>query len=90
MRFKKETGGCANAIPYASADSALMASKIADQQASINKLQSDIAALNQQNTQLSSDASSKVNSLQQNLQAQQNVYRTCKICLISNANKQRN
>ena len=52
-------------------DSALMASKIADQQASINKLQSDLAALNQQNTQLSSDASNKVNSLQQNLQAQQ-------------------
>jgi chemotaxis protein MotB len=52
-------------------DSALMASRIADQQASINKLQSDINALNQQNTQLSSDASNKVNSLQQNLQAQQ-------------------
>jgi chemotaxis protein MotB len=52
-------------------DSALMASKITDQQASINKLQSDLAALNQQNTQLSSDASNKVNSLQQNLQAQQ-------------------
>ncbi len=52
-------------------DSALMASKIADQQASINKLQSDINALNQQNTQLSTDASNQVNSLQQNLQAQQ-------------------
>ncbi len=52
-------------------DSALMASRIADQQASINKLQSDINTLNQQNTQLSSDASNKVNSLQQNLQAQQ-------------------
>ena len=52
-------------------DSAIMASKIASQEASINKLQSDINALNQQNTQLSSDASSKVNSLQQNLQAQQ-------------------
>ena len=52
-------------------DSALMASKIADQQASINKLQGDLDALNKQNTQLSSDASSKVNSLQQNLQAQQ-------------------
>src|SRR5678815_3715381 len=52
-------------------DSILMASKIAGQQATIEKLQSDIAALNHQNTQLSSDASSKVNSLQQNLQAQQ-------------------
>jgi chemotaxis protein MotB len=52
-------------------DSALMASKIADQQAAINKLQSDINALNQQNTQLSTDASNQVNSLQQNLQAQQ-------------------
>jgi chemotaxis protein MotB len=52
-------------------DSALMASKIASQQASIDKLQSDINALNQQNTQLSNDASTKVNSLQQNLQAQQ-------------------
>jgi chemotaxis protein MotB len=52
-------------------DSAIMASRIADQQASINKLQSDINALNQQNTQLSNDASNKVNSLQQNLQAQQ-------------------
>lgn len=52
-------------------DSALMASRIADQQAAINKLQADINALNQQNTQLSSDASNKVNSLQQNLQAQQ-------------------
>ena len=52
-------------------DSALMASRIADQQSSINKLQSDINALNQQNTQLSTDASNKVNSLQQNLQAQQ-------------------
>ena len=52
-------------------DSALMASKIAGQQASIDKLQSDINALNQQNTQLSNDASTKVNSLQQNLQAQQ-------------------
>ena len=52
-------------------DSILMASKIAGQQATIDKLQSDIAALDQQNTQLSSDASNKVNSLQQNLQAQQ-------------------
>lgn len=52
-------------------DSALMASRIADQQAAINKLQADINALNQQNTQLSSDASNKVSSLQQNLQAQQ-------------------
>ncbi|MEO8712243.1 MAG: OmpA family protein [Parafilimonas sp.] len=52
-------------------DSALMASKIASQQASIDKLKSDINALNQQNTQLSNDASTKVNSLQQNLQAQQ-------------------
>ena len=52
-------------------DSALMASKIADQRAAINKLQADINALNTQNTQLSSDASNKVNSLQQNLQAQQ-------------------
>jgi chemotaxis protein MotB len=59
-------------------DSTLMASKIADQQAAINKLQSDInklqsdiSSLNQQNSQLSADASSKVNSLQQNLQAQQ-------------------
>lgn len=52
-------------------DSAIMASKIADQQSAINKLQSDINALNQQNSQLSADASSKVNSLQQNLQAQQ-------------------
>lgn len=52
-------------------DSALMASRIAGQQASINKLQGDIDALNKQNAQLNSDASSKVNSLQQNLQAQQ-------------------
>jgi chemotaxis protein MotB len=52
-------------------DSALMASKIADQQASINKLQSDLNALNQQNAQMSNEASNKVNSLQQNLQAQQ-------------------
>jgi len=59
-------------------DSALMASKIADQQSAINKLQSDVNklqsdvnALNQQNTQLSTDASNKVNSLQQNLQTQQ-------------------
>ncbi len=52
-------------------DSALMASKIADQQASINKLQSDLDALNKQNVQLNSDASNKVSSLQQNLQAQQ-------------------
>lgn len=52
-------------------DSALMASKMADMQASINKLQADLGALNQQNVQLSSDASTKVNSLQQNLQAQQ-------------------
>lgn len=52
-------------------DSALMASKIAKQQASIDKLQADINALNQQNSQLSADASNKVNSLQQNLQAQQ-------------------
>lgn len=55
-------------------DSALMASKIADQQASINKLQASLDALNQQNAQLNNDASNKegqVNSLQQNLQAQQ-------------------
>lgn len=52
-------------------DSALMASKIADQQASIDKLQAQVNALNQQNSQLSTDASNKVNSLQQNLQAQQ-------------------
>ena len=55
-------------------DSALMASKLTDQQASINKLQSDIEALKQQIAQVSNDASSKqgqVNSLQQNLQAQQ-------------------
>jgi chemotaxis protein MotB len=52
-------------------DSALMASKIADQQASINKLQSDLNALNQQNAQMSNEASNKVSSLQQNLQAQQ-------------------
>jgi chemotaxis protein MotB len=52
-------------------DSALMASKIADQQASIDKLQVRVNTLNQQNTQLSSAASDTVNSLQQNLQAQQ-------------------
>ncbi len=52
-------------------DSALMASKIADQQASINKLQSDVNVLNQQNAQLSNAASDTVNSLQQNLHAQQ-------------------
>jgi len=52
-------------------DSALMASKIADQQASINKLQSDLNTLNQQNAQMSNEASNKVSSLQQNLQAQQ-------------------
>jgi chemotaxis protein MotB len=55
-------------------DSALMASRIADQQASINKLQSDLNALTQQNAQLNNEASNKqgqVNSLQQNLQAQQ-------------------
>jgi chemotaxis protein MotB len=52
-------------------DSAQMASKIADQQASINKLQLDLNALNQQNAQMSNEASNKVNSLQQNLEAQQ-------------------
>lgn len=52
-------------------DSSLMASKIAGQQSTINKLQADIDALNKQNSQLSTDASNKVNSLQQNLQAQQ-------------------
>lgn len=52
-------------------DSSLMASKIAGQQSAINKLQADIDALNKQNNQLSTDASNKVNSLQQNLQAQQ-------------------
>jgi chemotaxis protein MotB len=55
-------------------DSALMASRIADQQAAINKLQSDLNALTQQNAQLNNEASNKqgqVNSLQQNLQAQQ-------------------
>ena len=55
-------------------DSALMASRIADQQAAISKLQSDLNALTQQNAQLSNEASNKqgqVNSLQQNLQAQQ-------------------
>jgi chemotaxis protein MotB len=52
-------------------DSALMASKMADQQASINKLQSQVDTLTRQNTQLSNDASNQVNSLQQNLQAQQ-------------------
>lgn len=62
-------------------DSALMASKMADQQASINnqqasinKLQADISSLKEQIAQLNNDASSKqgqVNSLQQNLQAQQ-------------------
>ena len=62
-------------------DSALMASKMADQQSTINNLQSNISkqqsnidALNQQVAQLSNEASNKqgqVNSLQQNLQAQQ-------------------
>ncbi len=37
-----------------------MASKISDQQASINKLQTDLDALNKQNVQLNSDASNKV------------------------------
>jgi chemotaxis protein MotB len=52
-------------------DSVLMASKITDMQQSINKLQADVNTLNQQNAQLSNDASTKVNSLEQNLQAQQ-------------------
>lgn len=55
-------------------DSALMASRLTDQQASINKLQADIDALKKQIAQVSNDASSKqgqVNSLQQNLEAQQ-------------------
>lgn len=52
-------------------DSVLMASKINNLQQSVTKLQADIDALNKQNAQLSSDASTKVNSLQQNLQAQQ-------------------
>ena len=52
-------------------DSALMASKINDLQASVSKLQAEVNTLNQQNSQLNSDASNKVNSLQQNLQAQQ-------------------
>ena len=52
-------------------DSSLMASKIAGQQSTIIKLQADIDALNKQNNQLTTDASNKVNSLQQNLQAQQ-------------------
>ncbi len=55
-------------------DSALMVSKIADQQASINKLQASLDALNQQNAQLNnqnSNTQGQVSSLQQNLQAQQ-------------------
>lgn len=55
-------------------DSALMASKIADQQASINKLQASLDALNQQNAQLNNqntNTKGEVSSLQQNLQAQQ-------------------
>lgn len=55
-------------------DSALMASKIADQQASINKLQADLNAAGQQNAQLNNEASNKqgqLNNLQQNLQSQQ-------------------
>lgn len=48
-----------------------MAAKIASQQADMNKLQQQVTALNQQNTQLSNDATNKVSSLQQNLQAQQ-------------------
>jgi len=55
-------------------DSALMASKIADQQASINKLQADLNAATQQYAQLNNEASNKqgqLNNLQQNLQAQQ-------------------
>jgi chemotaxis protein MotB len=59
-------------------DSALMASKIADLQASINKLQSDLNAEKQQNAQLNNDANNKqgqltnqLTNLQQNLQAQQ-------------------
>ena len=55
-------------------DSALMASKMADQQAQINKLQSDLNALTQQNAQLSNEATNKqgqVTSLQQNLAVQQ-------------------
>lgn len=59
-------------------DSALMASKIADQRSAINKLQSDLDVLKQQNAQLNNDATNKqgqlqgqVSNLQQNLQAQQ-------------------
>lgn len=52
-------------------DSVLMASKIENQLATIDKLHADIDALNRQNSQLNTDASNKVNSLQQNLQAQQ-------------------
>lgn len=52
-------------------DSILMAAKINSMQQSIDKLQANVNALNQQNAQLSSDASTKVNSLQQNLQVQQ-------------------
>ncbi|MBS1744898.1 MAG: flagellar motor protein MotB [Bacteroidetes bacterium] len=52
-------------------DSSIMASKIIGQEDLINKLKNDINALNQQNTQLNTDASNKVNSLQQNLQDQQ-------------------
>jgi chemotaxis protein MotB len=59
-------------------DSALMASKIADQQAAINKLQADLNAATQQYAQLNNEASNKqgqlngqLNNLQQNLQAQQ-------------------
>ncbi len=53
-------------------DSALMASKIC-RSAGIQSInyKADINALNQQNTQLSNAASDTVNSLQQNLQAQQ-------------------
>ena len=55
-------------------DSALMASKLADQQASINKLQASLDSLNQQNAQLNNqnaNTQGQVSSLQQNLQAQQ-------------------
>ena len=55
-------------------DSALMASRIADQQASINKLQASLDSLNQQNAQLNNqntNTQGQVSSLQQNLQAQQ-------------------
>src|SRR5690349_19681832 len=55
-------------------DSALMASKIADLQASINKLQADLNAEQQKNAQLNNEANNKqgqLTDLQQNLQAQQ-------------------